>query len=159
MAIELTPASDATEESTERWKSTTGSAHVRPLPGPQTQAHNRELAGVSAPTAETVVATDLNTETWVAAENITEVTVTVTSGGAVVPTTEDGIWICFDATSDALASAWLSPGSAGTDTNRYFVPVNVPRVFRFTSNITRADCIANFNGTTSIDLDVVLEAN
>jgi len=28
MAIELTPASDATEESTERWKSTEGSAHV-----------------------------------------------------------------------------------------------------------------------------------
>ena len=139
----------------------TGDAgHVRPLPGPQTQGHNRELIGVGKPTAEVVVAADLNTATWAASESITEVTITPVAGdGANLPGVNDGVYVCFGATGDVVAATWLSPGSANSDSGRYYVPANTSRTFRFTAPITRMDAVANFNGSAVVDLDVIVEAN
>ena len=59
MAIELTPASDATEESTERWKSTTGSAHVTTGGSPkQIVVPSIKLNGGGITTTGTIVPID-----------------------------------------------------------------------------------------------------
>ena len=149
---------------------TYNSLSVRPLPGPQTATHNRQLIDTASPADPTVVAnveTARESVTWTAVENITEVTVVaIPSGGtdaAVTKLTRDlGIWVTFDAPSDAVASNWLTEAVAtATDTNRYYVPFGSPRTFRFTDNITRADAITANDGTGPTDVTsiIVFEAN
>ena len=127
--------------------------------------HSRELNQVNKPASETsIVAGDLHTVTWTEGENVTIVTVTVTYGGGGTTGAGDGIWICFDANSDATAAEWLKAPTAGGDstsnTYRKFIPVNETRTFSWPegSPILRADVIASFPGTNN-DYDVVLEAS
>ena len=144
--------------------------HVRPFPGPQTQAHNRQLLDVDQPADPTSlanVASARESVTWTASENITEVTILVLpSAGTLAAATNlpgvEGAWVVFDASSDAVAENWLIEAEfTSTDSQRYFIPVGVPRVFRFTSNITRADAITANNGAGIADLTthIVFEAN
>lgn len=129
-------------------KGTNGAAHVRPWPGPQGLAHNREVLDV----------TTRKSVTWADAENITEVTVVahqaINTGGQPA----DGVLVCFDSPSNAVASAWLTETEhTASDSQRFFCPMGVPRTFRFTSNITRADVIKAAD--SAIAAHVIFEAN
>lgn len=136
---------------------------VRTFPGPSTQAHNRELLGVNKPATPLVTVGDLHTATWTKDENITEITVAAVLGAPAAAAAnsdlDSGIYICFDATSPALAATWLSEAShESIDSNRYWVRAGTFRTFRFSAPVERADCIAGFNSANN-DFDVILEAN
>jgi len=150
----------------EHVKITSGAAHFRPLPGPQTQARNRELLGVNAAADITaVVAGDLHTATWTDAENVTEITIDVCLGAALASTDTidpylEFIYVVFNAPSSAVAAGWLSElNSPASDTQRYKVYLGKPRIFRFTENITRLDCCRGHLGAGTNDYDVIIEAN
>jgi len=126
-----------------------GAARVRPMRGPYSQAHNRELLDVGG---------TIKTASWIVAENTTEVTITV-SPAAGTFATGDGIFITFDAPNDLIAASWLTEAEhADSDSQRYKVCVASPRVFTFSSNILRADMkIDPDSGITAAH--VILEAH
>lgn len=145
MVMSYQSSSDGKQEAV---KGTNGATHVRPMPGPQTVSKNRELTAVST----------RQSCTWTDSENVTEVTILIVSDAGTAAL-DDGAFVCFDATSDALADQWLLEGSyTNSASNRYFIPLNVPRTFRFTSNITRADFKVNGDGGSTA-FHVIVEAN
>ena len=149
----------------QKWQGTGGAAHVLPLSGTGSVSQNRELLTVNAPAAEIPVAGDLHTATWTTGDNVLSLTVMVVAGSTTALSDSTGIYIVFDATSDADATFKLTKQAdsvdASIDTFRYFVKAGEPRSFNFTSELTRVDCIGNINtvAATSDDLDVFLEAN
>ena len=107
--------------------------------GPITQSRNRLQAAVSL---TNVPAT--NSFTWTAAQNIREITVTVTGAGAPIMV-EDYVSFCFNAGSDAIAAAWLPTtevSSIADDVQNEKVLVGESKTFRFTSPLTRLDALA-----------------
>ena len=142
---------------------TSNRLHVNPLGGTGKESHNREFQTVNNPSSP-VVAGDLHTGTWPAADDIREITVTVAAGLATtISDPGDGIYICFGAPNDNTAITWLSEQTAGvdatTDSYRFFVPVGIPRTFRFTDAVERVDLFKNPGGLGDDDLDVILEAS
>lgn len=102
--------------------------------GPVTQSRNRNKLDVT--TREKV--------TWLSANNIREITVTITVIGAQTTDTHQDVClgICFNAGSDAIADAWLTETDTEADDVQYeLVKLGESKTFRFTSALTRADFI------------------
>ena len=75
---------------------------------------------------------------------IKELTVSVLDGTAIgTAGAKAGIRVCFDAPSDAVATAWFADTTADSSVLQYvFIPNNTTRTFVFSSAITRWDYVA-----------------
>ena len=130
-----------------------GAAHTRPIPGTGETTKNRYRPAVTVATTG-VPAT--NTVTWTAAENVTELTITV------VETVEEasqartrGALFVFDAVDDAAAKLLLAEtGGASDDVLLHFIPIGSTRIFTGASYFTRAD----FKSILTDAVTVIVEA-
>ena len=106
--------------------------------GLATQSHNR----IQAALAHTTYAAATNSFTWPAANNIREITITVSGTGAPV-VGEDYVLFCFNAGNAAIAEAWVTEASSITnDAQNEKVMVGETKTFWFTSALTRLDGLA-----------------
>lgn len=116
---------------------TGGSKHILTT-GVTSQSKNRLRTAI----AETYSATT-NSCTWLAADNIKEITVFITATNSIsaVPS-ENYALLAFNAGSDAIASAWLTEvDSAADDAQLEKIPIGVMVTLRFTSALTRLDAL------------------
>ena len=100
--------------------------------GPIAQSHNRNKLDV----------TTIENVTWAAADNIRQITVTITVIGAQTTDTHHDVClaICFNAPNAAVAAAWLTEtDSESLDVQYELITLKESRTFRFTTAVTRAD--------------------
>lgn len=108
-------------------------------------ARNREFAGVVA-TREFC--------TW--PDGVREVTIAAFNEAGTTPSL-NGLAVCFDAPSDAVADAWLTHADSGAvNSQMHIVTPGEPRTFKFGgAGITRLDVIRLYGSDA---LGVVVEA-
>lgn len=141
-----------TQNGREFMKGTNGAGHVRPISGTGKVAKNRYLVAVTAADSGIPAA---NTATWTAAEEVTEITISVSAATGAVSANDDGVRVVFDAIDDANAKVLVDQaGGAAATVQTFWIPNNSTRTFNGMSYFTRADFVSV--GDT---MRVTLEAN
>ena len=118
-------------------KTTNGALHVSPKYGTSQSTKNRNINA-----AVTTYAAATNSATWTSTDNVTVIIVTPKSATAAALQNDEFCLVVFDATSEAVANAWLADaGGVALDVEYHIVPVGKPTRFPFTSYLSRVDVL------------------